>query len=102
MPRRLPPGTSAPITHPVARRIAEYWLAHPAAGDTAKGIREWWLSDTLGSAVNEEQVRQALQELMDLGVAEQEAGYGAQAPRFRLAVPVEDLPQRLGPGPAVH
>lgn len=102
MSRHPPPGPAASITHPVARRIAEYWLAHPAAGDTAKGIREWWLSDTLGSAVNEEQVRQAVQQLMELGVAEQEAGYGVQAPRFRLALPVEELQRRLGGGPVHH
>lgn len=102
MSRRPLPGSAAAITHPVARQIAEYWLAHPAAGDTAKGIREWWLSDTLGAVVTEEQVRQALEELMDLGVAGQEAGWGVQAPRYRLALPVEELPRRLGAGPAPH
>lgn len=102
MPHRPPPGPPAPLTDPVARQIAAYWVAHPQAGDTAKGIREWWLSDTLGWAVNEEQVRQALQTLLDEGVAEEVAGWGGQASRFRLIMAADELARRLADGPAPH
>lgn len=90
MPSHPPKDPHDPVNvvvGPVARRIAEYWLAKPEACDTAKGIREWWLDDPVADHL----VRQALQELSDLGVVTTDAVGEGQAERYRLAVPANEL-----------
>ena len=45
--------------------ILAYLLEHPAAGDTAAGIRLWWLRDAGGSRLPA--VKEALEELVEQG-----------------------------------
>ena len=85
---RQPP---APITDAIARRIAEYWLDKPDAADSAKGIRDWWLAEASAALVSDYQVRQALQELADLGIAVQDNDHGGSSPHYRLALTREEL-----------
>lgn len=75
----IPAGASGP-----ARRILEYLAAHRNSQDTVEGIAEWWMLDrdlvrTLG------ETRQALAELVDLGLVEA-VGHG-NAARYRLKRP---------------
>ena len=51
--------------------ILDYLKRNPGAGDTMEGIARWWL-DQARIEVSVEQVREALEELIDLGVIKTE------------------------------
>ena len=49
----------------LCRALLEYWMNHPAAKDTAAGIRDWWLRD-VGDATCTE-VQDVLEALVTQG-----------------------------------
>jgi len=49
----------------VERRILRYLLAHPAAADSAEGVRDWWLHET--GEVSKAAVADALEGLIKRG-----------------------------------
>jgi hypothetical protein len=57
--------------NPLCRQILTYWLEHPAAKDSADGVRMWWLSGTskCPEDLTFEKVRNALQLLVTTGLA---------------------------------
>lgn len=50
----------------IASEILGYLERHPEAGDTAHGIRIWWLS-RMGAGANQSDVEQVLAELVSAG-----------------------------------
>jgi Fe2+ or Zn2+ uptake regulation protein len=51
----------------IAMRVLRYLMEHPAAGDTAEGILDWWLAQR-GSSVEMKSVEQALDDLEHVGL----------------------------------
>jgi len=51
--------------------ILDYLKRNPGAGDTLEGIARWWLSQAR-IEVSVEQVRKALEELIDRGIIKTE------------------------------
>lgn len=92
-------GIGAPATpllrQPVARAVVDYWLAKPEACDSAEGIGQWWLDDPVPTR----QLQAALDELVELGIAEWRGGVSGQPARYALAMPRAELARLLASDP---
>jgi hypothetical protein len=58
-------GQRARQTEVIMRAIERYVAAHPQAGDTLTGVRDWWLSEW--TTTNEQTVQAALDKLVEAG-----------------------------------
>ena len=67
-----------PATRRAMQAIERYVAQHPAAADSAEGIAQWWLP-AMGVDASMNEVTQALEALVDLGVLERSPLPGGQA-----------------------
>ncbi len=72
---------SRPAIKQLSSHILRYLMKHPGARDSIEGIAEWWV---LLQRIEDEvdNVKQALDVLVERGLVEVEGGGGASARRF--------------------
>ncbi len=67
---RSPAMTAPDPAEPLVAALLAYLASHPQAADSLAGVARWWVGDD--SAVSVEQVRRALDRLVDNGTLRRE------------------------------